>query len=1796
MNSINRLHSCMYGSCFISALNQYSRRQEPVSSSDIACLGTIVKALAEILEDTATLQLASSQIRMIAKMAMVALRAVHQLDLGDRADDCLELSAMQLLSRSLTLLMDIDVMAKDELLTMDLFALVGEAWSQRQISGSNMLSSRRALLAVFSFYSQCSSENVRKRCLSILTKQTSLRHGVVGVDTLARIALGFVVQPSKTIQQAAVDQILSVVAADALTTTHLGAVIPDNQTANYLKYNFTAVDFERVVRLLGDPACDVSAWRSLCSAIHDGNEANGGIDASFGISTSELIGGVVRAAARWCVHNRLRTHFGGPAQTFSCIEQLLMSIVFRMPRGSDAKSSSPLVSRSSQTSKVTAQATMEQGIGDWIALEFVGALELCISHAYSTRGSDQDPESESSRTLQFYRSNKVVCDDWLNRIRPLLIELSARSGSSDLRRIHSYASVSSMSMRIQRILKASASRAAPSKLSQDLASATVALDSALFVLCSCCSDLKDVDAIAGFQRWGEVLSKEMSVRCAASSEMGEWPTANLFPWLEGARLEASMQYEDAVVFYEALLRPIVDCAQSPSADTGQGSVVEMLDNSLRYLQMSPSTLLGCVKQCTHCYIALQRWPQAKDLVTTFLGIEETLVGHDQSSPALQPFVDSMRVWRHELDSTLFFSEDVRLLTRGTDDLVNRLRVCALQPEPLSGNSVSKKVEQLFLDISCITHGKNGEAAIGGEGFRIGAGVFDSLDAHVHDSTQWGDYLLRVRDTVASTPHGSGLEPRYLAFAKVASLARQQRNFELCGRLLNEIEAARTSLQSASLTVASEKAALLISKGTEDEGVRLLADACAETLRLGSISLPNDTKNELVQALGLLGSSLQTSAVTLDGSALVDPLLQDQSFPAPDMDCFDDTDVADGDSLDFASGKCFYLATCIAQSSSMAWLQYGNWCYQVGKRKTAEIVALNGYAHLSPFEEAEINTALDDLDACGSSRDAIVRGFCHLFENRALISQCGENFQHLCHQHLQKADDNLTVAKLVKLHSAFAARVLRYHLLAADNYSTYLELLGESSGSPCTMQDTMMVTLRLLNLLTNFGTYEEIGASIERTIASGPVAPWIPLVPQLICRVGHPNPTVARLVYLLLKRIARSSPHLIAYPVVANSTDCSSESELGCDSSPGLRGVLQVLKQVSSELVDGVALLVAELRRVSVLWDEAWISTLLKLSTYVGRKTVAIEKESARVARNSSLAPEEMRQLAQRKCAAILTPVLQTLESLWGSTCGSAGSRGLLTPHERSFLRDYGGDIGQALANLRGQCDADATGGSAATPQRVQAMWEPFNVILKALLNSVGRRERIGLHDISPAMVSIPETFRQTSMPGVFTRAGDGPEAFMRIQAILPAVAVLKTKTKPKCLQFIGSDGARQRYLLKAKEDLRLDERIMQFLTAVNTMLSADKAAAVRELGAQHYSVIPISEDAGLIQMVPNVMPFFQIYTSHQDQVHGARGPQMSPPPASGSGGVAMPGLHQPQPPTVQFYAALKRHGISNVSHRSKWPLAVLRQVYAELANQMPRNTVKQELMLHSSDLKENWMKNSRLSRSMAVMSVLGYTIGLGDRHLDNILLHVDTGNVVHIDYNVCFDKGLKLKVPEVVPFRLTPMLQDALGLTGVDGVFRSAFETTLRVVRSDTARESLLSLLEAFVYSPLMEWKADDSRRAGRAGDNDSDEPEGMSSVASGPANSSGDVTAEGSASSLTSGQDVLEAPTGSRESPTALAQSRYGLEVLSRIEDKLSGIVHDGAGSSRVFTVEQQASWLIAEATKVDNLCAMYEGWTPWI
>lgn len=124
-----------------------------------------------------------------------------------------------------------------------------------------------------------------------------------------------------------------------------------------------------------------------------------------------------------------------------------------------------------------------------------------------------------------------------------------------------------------------------------------------------------------------------------------------------------------------------------------------------------------------------------------------------------------------------------------------------------------------------------------------------------------------------------------------------------------------------------------------------------------------------------------------------------------------------------------------------------------------------------------------------------------------------------------------------------------------------------------------------------------------------------------------------------------------------------------------------------------------------------------------------------------------------------------------------------------------------------------------------------------------------------------------------------------------------------------------------------------------------------------------------------------------------------------------------------------------------------------------------------SENSETWLqRRATYTRSLAVMSMVGYILGLGDRHPSNLMLDRETGKVLHIDFGDCFEVAMhRDKFPEKVPFRLTRMLVNAMEVAGIEGNYRSTCEKVMFVLREN--RDSLIATLEAFVHDPLISWR-----------------------------------------------------------------------------------------------------------------------------
>ena len=105
------------------------------------------------------------------------------------------------------------------------------------------------------------------------------------------------------------------------------------------------------------------------------------------------------------------------------------------------------------------------------------------------------------------------------------------------------------------------------------------------------------------------------------------------------------------------------------------------------------------------------------------------------------------------------------------------------------------------------------------------------------------------------------------------------------------------------------------------------------------------------------------------------------------------------------------------------------------------------------------------------------------------------------------------------------------------------------------------------------------------------------------------------------------------------------------------------------------------------------------------------------------------------------------------------------------------------------------------------------------------------------------------LKGLMTGTYQSGRQVITISCFTSRLIIIPSKQRPRRLSVTGSDGKEYQFLLKGREDLRQDERVMQLFGLVNNLLSVDTASFKRRLHIQRYAVIPLAPNAGLIGWV-----------------------------------------------------------------------------------------------------------------------------------------------------------------------------------------------------------------------------------------------------------------------------------------------------------------------------------------------------------
>ncbi|KAK7195884.1 target of rapamycin kinase 3 [Novymonas esmeraldas] len=363
-----------------------------------------------------------------------------------------------------------------------------------------------------------------------------------------------------------------------------------------------------------------------------------------------------------------------------------------------------------------------------------------------------------------------------------------------------------------------------------------------------------------------------------------------------------------------------------------------------------------------------------------------------------------------------------------------------------------------------------------------------------------------------------------------------------------------------------------------------------------------------------------------------------------------------------------------------------------------------------------------------------------------------------------------------------------------------------------------------------------------------------------------------------------------------------------------------------------------------------------------------------------------------------------------------------TPSERSFERTFGQTLRRAKMALE--------------EAKTDEAWGFLRQVYAQLRRGVLER-RLYMSDVSPTLDGVRDSI--VAVPGTFEH--DKP--LITIRKFHSRVYVMPSKQKPRRIGLDASDGHKYRFLLKGHEDMRQDERVMQFIRLIDTIFQSDNAASAIGLSIPQYAVIPLTDNVGVVGWVENTETIYKMLETHR-QAHG-----------------------------VSIYEEVdlivKKGGLNTIEDYHR----IAKQQRKTLLNYAMENTPNNELrhvFWDHNDTCEQWLSyRQTYGQTLAAMSMVGYVLGLGDRHLNNLMLQ-GNGTVVHIDFGDCFEVAMhRALYAEAVPFRLTRLLTCALGITGVDGVYRMTCELAMKNLRRHS--ENLLSILEAFIYDPLINWR-----------------------------------------------------------------------------------------------------------------------------
>ncbi|XP_023586416.1 DNA-dependent protein kinase catalytic subunit isoform X2 [Trichechus manatus latirostris] len=335
-----------------------------------------------------------------------------------------------------------------------------------------------------------------------------------------------------------------------------------------------------------------------------------------------------------------------------------------------------------------------------------------------------------------------------------------------------------------------------------------------------------------------------------------------------------------------------------------------------------------------------------------------------------------------------------------------------------------------------------------------------------------------------------------------------------------------------------------------------------------------------------------------------------------------------------------------------------------------------------------------------------------------------------------------------------------------------------------------------------------------------------------------------------------------------------------------------------------------------------------------------------------------------------------------------------------------------------------------------------------------------LRECSPWMSNFKAEFlrNELEIPGQYDGKGKPlPEYHARITGFDERVKVMASIRKPKRIVIRGHDEREYPFLVKGGEDLRQDQRIEQLFEVMNVVLSRSAACSQRNMQLKTYQVIPMTTRLGLIEWIENTFTLKELLWNNMSQEEKTA--YMSDPKAPLSEYrdwlTKMSGKRDVGAYMLMYKGASRTETITSFRKRE---------------SRVPGDLLKRAFVKMSTGPEAFLALRSHFASSHALLCISHWILGIGDRHLNNFMVNMETGGMVGIDFGHAFGSATQfLPVPELMPFRLTRQFINLMLPMKETGLIYSVMVHALRAFRSHP--DLLTNTMDVFVKDPSFDWK-----------------------------------------------------------------------------------------------------------------------------